>query len=121
MRSLPGSTLHGRSSASGASASSSNALEGCSNNLAAGGQPAFPPSVVVAVKALSFRPPRRPSHEPATLQLSSAGVLDRRQRLIAPWRRAASADSKPDGPISSSFHTPIHGSWLNQVEIYFSV
>lgn len=58
MRSLPGSILHGRSSASGASDSSSNVSQGCSNNLGAGGLPAFPPSVVVAVKALACELPR---------------------------------------------------------------
>lgn len=58
MRSLPGSILHGRSSASGASASSSNVSQDCSSNLAAGGLPAFPPSVVVAVKALACELPR---------------------------------------------------------------
>jgi hypothetical protein len=58
MRSRLGSILHGRLSASGASASSSNVSQGCWSNLAAGGLPAFPPSVVVAVKALACEFPR---------------------------------------------------------------
>lgn len=58
MRSPPGSTPHDRSLASGASASSNNVSQGYSNNLGAGGLPAFPPSVVVAVKALACELPR---------------------------------------------------------------
>ena len=47
----------GRSSASGASASARNASPGSRNDLAAGDRPAFPPSVVVAVKALACELP----------------------------------------------------------------
>ena len=59
MRSRPGSTRHGRSSASGASGSSNNASRVCTSSLGAGGQSAFPPSVVVAVKALACELPQR--------------------------------------------------------------
>ena len=47
----------GRSSASGASASARNASPGSRNDLAAGDRPAFPPRVVVAVKALACELP----------------------------------------------------------------
>src|SRR5205823_2998394 len=58
-RSRPNSIRRGRSSASGANGSSSNASRGCRNNLGAGDQPAFPPSVVVAVKALACELPQK--------------------------------------------------------------
>jgi hypothetical protein len=49
----------GRSSASGASASASGAYRGSPSSPAAGAQPAFPPGVVVAVKALACELPHR--------------------------------------------------------------
>ena len=59
MKSQPSSTRRGRSSASGARGSSSNVSRAFRSNLAAGGQLAFPPSVVVAVKALACELPHR--------------------------------------------------------------
>jgi hypothetical protein len=53
------STRPGRSSASGASASASGAYPGWPSSPAAGAQPAFPPGVVVAVKALACELPTR--------------------------------------------------------------
>jgi len=49
----------GRSSASGASASAPGAYPALKSSRAAGGQPAFPPSVVVEVKALACELPAR--------------------------------------------------------------
>jgi len=52
-----GSTRPGRSSASGASASASGAFRGSTSSPGAAGRPAFPPSVVIAVKALACELP----------------------------------------------------------------
>jgi hypothetical protein len=58
MTSLPPDSIpHGRSSASGASASSKNAWPAWRKTLEAGRQPAFPPSVVVDVKRLACELP----------------------------------------------------------------
>ena len=54
---LRASILHAKSSASGASASSSSDYQASTNNRGAGGRPAFPPSVVVEVKALACQLP----------------------------------------------------------------
>lgn len=53
----PGSTHHDRSSASGVSASSRNASPASRKNLESGALRSFPPSVVVAVKALACELP----------------------------------------------------------------
>jgi len=50
---------HGRSSASGASASACGACRGSTRSPGAAGHPAFPPDVVVAVKALACELPAR--------------------------------------------------------------
>lgn len=55
----PSSTRHGRLSASGARGSSSNVSRACKNNREAGGRLAFPPNVVVAVKAMACELPHR--------------------------------------------------------------
>src|SRR3990172_5768982 len=57
--SRPVSIPPGRSSANGASVSASGASRGWPSSPAAGAQPAFPPSVVVAVKALACELPTR--------------------------------------------------------------
>jgi len=54
-----GSTRPGKSLASGASASASGASRGSTSSPGAAGRPAFPPSVVVAVKALACELPAR--------------------------------------------------------------
>jgi hypothetical protein len=59
MRSPPAWTRRGKLSASGASASSANACRGWRNDRAPGAQRSFPPSLVVAVKALACELPYR--------------------------------------------------------------
>ena len=59
MSSPPGSIRRARSSANGATASSKNAYPALRKSLEAGGQPAFPPSVVVDVKRLACELPSR--------------------------------------------------------------
>src|SRR4051794_13897844 len=59
----------------------------------------------------------------ATLQRCPACVLDRGQ-LFGPWR--ASGGGAPTSaifcrPRVQLVHAPTHASWLNQVEIYFSI
>lgn len=57
MRSRPGSTRHGKSSASGGNASSSTAWPGSKSKIAAGVQPAFPPDIRIEIKALACELP----------------------------------------------------------------
>jgi DDE superfamily endonuclease len=59
MSSPPGWTRPGKSSVNGESASSKSASPGWRKNPGAGGRPAFPPSVVVQVKALACELPHR--------------------------------------------------------------
>jgi hypothetical protein len=56
---LPGSIHRARSSANGATASLKNASPALTKRLEAGGQPAFPPSVVVDIKRLACELPSR--------------------------------------------------------------
>jgi len=64
----PAWTRQGRSSASGANATSNRALPACWSNLVAGAQLAFPPSVVLSIKALACELPHE--HELPLSQLS---------------------------------------------------
>jgi len=68
----------------------------------------------------AVRRPRRAVHDRRALPLSPARVRDRRQRLRAPRQ---TLDRPPQGawPNLIVVHTPVHASWLNQAEIYFSV
>ena len=79
MTSLPlASTCRAKSLVSGENVSSRNASPGSKSNLEAGGQPAFPPSVVVEVKALACeRPARR------RLPLARWSLADLRREVIA--------------------------------------
>ena len=59
--------------------------------------------------------------EPRALRQRPAGVLGRRQRLLPPRldrRRPAERSAGPTRPWST---LPVHASWLNQIEIYFSI
>ena len=60
-------------------------------------------------------------HDQRALRHRAAGVLGRRQRLLPPRldrrRPAAATPSR----TRTMVHLPVHASWLNQVEIYFSV
>ena len=67
-----------------------------------------------------FTDPGRPGHDPRALRLSRPGVLDRRQRLLPP-RQAAIDRLAEHYPNAIMVHTPVHASWLNQIEIYFSI
>jgi DDE superfamily endonuclease len=71
-------TRPGRSSASGASASAGRVCRASRRNLGAGGQPAFPPSVVVQVKALACELPSRRG-----LPLSRFSLAEIRREVLA--------------------------------------
>ena len=55
------------------------------------------------------------------LPLGAARLLDRRQRLRPTAASAAIDRLASRWPNLILVHTPVHASWLNQVEIYFSV
>ncbi len=74
----PASIPHARSSASGASALPTPDYRGWRNRLAAGVQPAFPPSVVVEVKALACELPTRHA-----VPLSRWSVTELRREVVA--------------------------------------
>src|SRR6516164_3643117 len=77
MSSLPDSTLRARSSASGASGSAWLVCPASRANPAAGVRPAFPPSLVVPVKALACELPHRTG-----LPLSRFSIADIRQEVL---------------------------------------
>src|SRR5215470_9261905 len=77
MSSPPDSILHARSSASGASDSAWLVCLASRANPAAGGRPAFPPSLVVQVKALACELPHRKG-----LPLSRFSIADIRQEVL---------------------------------------
>ena len=54
------------------------------------------------------------------LRQRGPGVLDRGQRLLPPRRRLDQADGQA-WPNAHLIHLPVHASWLDQAEIYFSV
>ena len=66
------------------------------------------------------RPPGRASHDDAGVSRRAARVLDRRQRLVAP-RGACGKRLQRQYPNLVLVHGPVHASWLNQIEIYFSI
>jgi hypothetical protein len=76
--SLPVSTRLVKSSASGAGASVSSEFLVLTNSREAGDRPAFPPSVVIAIKALACELPSRRG-----LPLSHWSVADLRQEAMA--------------------------------------
>ena len=79
MTSLPPESIcRARSSASGATASLTNASEAWTKSLEAGGQPAFPPSVVVEVKRIACERPMD-----AGVPLARWSVPDLRREVIA--------------------------------------
>ena len=53
--------------------------------------------------------------------VGAAGLLDRRQRLVPRRPGLDRADDAQASPKAVLVHLPIHASWLNQVEIFFSV
>jgi hypothetical protein len=77
MSSPPDSILHARSSASGASGFTWRVCPASRANLAAGEGPAFPPSLVVQVKALACELPHRKG-----LPLSRFSITDIRQEVL---------------------------------------
>ena len=50
----------------------------------------------------------------------AAGVLGRGQRLL-PRREASITRMREAWPTATLVHLPVHASWLNQIEIVFSV
>jgi hypothetical protein len=83
-------------------------------SLEAGAQPAFPPSVVVDVKRLACELPTHANRSARRVFWIADNCSSHRGdkaagRLRAQW------------PTLTLVHTPVHASWLNQVEIYFSI
>jgi transposase len=78
MSSRPASIPRARSSANGANASAASGFPAWKSSCAAGGQPAFPPSVVVAVKALACELPAR-----CGVPLSRWSRAELRQEVLA--------------------------------------
>ena len=62
-----------------------------------------------------------PSHAATPVQRGAPSVLDRGQWLLASRAPNAWPDSKIDIPRLVPVHGPVHASWLNQIEIYFSI
>jgi hypothetical protein len=62
----------------------------------------------------------RAGHAPTTVPVCPPRVLDRRQRFLASGQRAA-ARLRAKWPNIILVHTPVHASWLNQIEVYFSI
>ena len=88
-----------------------------------------PPGTPAAPACSTAAPPRTGSSRStnwstssclAALQAGAARVRHRRQRVRAP--RSSSID-RLQGTWSNLIlvHTPVHASWLNQAEIYFSI
>src|ERR1700733_2426743 len=76
--SRPGSTCRARSSANGAAASGRSGFPVSTSSRAAGDQPAFPPRIMVAIKALACELPFRRG-----LPLSRWSVAELRQEAVA--------------------------------------
>jgi hypothetical protein len=74
----PASIRRGRSSANGATASSKSACPALRRSLEAGGQPAFPPSVVVDVKRLACELPSR-----SNVPLARFTIAELRREVLA--------------------------------------
>ena len=68
-----------------------------------------------------FTAPGRAGDDQRALRLRPAGVLDRRQRLLPPRLDRSPRDCSEAWPNAVLVHLPVHASWLNQVEIYFSI
>jgi hypothetical protein len=125
MSSLHDWTLPVRSSAIGANDSLWPECLALRRSLEAGVKPAFPPSLVVQVKALACELPHS-----LGLRLSRLSIEEIRQHVISQgliaeisgatlWRWLKRLRDKWSNAIL--VHTPVHASWLNQVEIYFSI
>src|SRR3989442_360396 len=103
-----GSIRLGRSSASGASASSRRASLAWRSDLAAGGRLAFPPSVVVAVKALACELPHE--HE---LPLSRLRIPDIRREAVRRGLVASIGDTTLWRWLAEDAIRPwAHRSWI---------
>ena len=68
----------------------------------------------------SDRSPDWGSHEPRALQVRTARFLDHGQ-LLRPSRPKGVDRLRSQWPNVVLVHTPVHASWLNQIEIYFSI
>ena len=68
----------------------------------------------------ALRPAGGPRDGRRALRLGSESVLGGGQRLVAPGRGIRPPLGGPV-PNLRLVHCPVHSSWLNQVEIYFSV
>ena len=69
----------------------------------------------------TLHPAGRAGHDQRALRLRAPGVLDRRQRLLPPRLALDRPDAQQAWPTATLVHLPVHASWLNQIEIYFSI
>ena len=67
-----------------------------------------------------LRSTSRESHNTAAVQRRPSRVLDCRQLLYSPGRQSSPTFTRPVSPPDVG-HAPLHASWLNQIEIYFSI
>ena len=67
----------------------------------------------------TLHPAGRAGHDQRTLRLRAPSLLDRRQRLLPPRLALNPADGT--SPSATLVHLPFHASWLNEIEIYFSI
>jgi transposase len=77
---------------------------------------ATPPTTGIA----PFMAPDGAGHEPGTLRQRQPGVRHRGQRLGHRGKKAARR-LRSAYPNCIMIHTPVHASWLNQIEIFFSI
>jgi transposase len=68
----------------------------------------------------AVRAARRAGHDPRALRLGAHRLLDRRQRL-KPRRARLIERLEATWQNLRLVHLPIHASWLNQIELYFSI
>ena len=68
----------------------------------------------------TLQPARRSGHESIAIPLGRTRLLGCRQRFVPPGL-ACTERLRKRWPNLIVVHTPVHASWLNQVEIYFSI
>ena len=132
----PGWTRHDRLSASGENVFSSDGSKVCESFRGKGVQPNFPPQVMVEVKALACELPyihgiplSRFSINDIHREVLTRGIVAQisgstlwrwlHSDAIRPWYYRSWIF--PRDPAFAEKAGPVHASWLNQIEIFFSI